>query len=177
MRWWPRGLAARLAIAASTAVAVLVAMQVWFGRVEAARRAAATRQTEPGPAAAVTEEASPMATAALAALQPVRGRILLATNFTAVPAECAPVVQVFADGGLALRRPAPLPSGPLTPPATEPAILLPAGLAELGPAARGALLALLARLIPERPVSASRLVAVDATLDAAAVARLLAWLP
>ncbi|MBX3464255.1 MAG: hypothetical protein KF830_13875, partial [Planctomycetes bacterium] len=70
--------------------------------------------------------------------------------------------------------PAPAPA----PPAGDAAILLPGrALRELSPAARGTLLAVVGRLVPERPVPPARLLAVDVDAAPDAIASLLRWLP
>lgn len=186
MSWWPRTLAGRLAVAATAALAVIVALQLAITRVEAKRAAARRHAAAAAAAAAPAVAASDWADQAGAAdgvwatVRPVAGAILVATHLAALPDDAAPVVQVFADGGLALRRGAPRPQGPLATPAAgaAPAILLPGpDLASLTPAARGTLLDLLQRLCAERPIGPARLVTVDLPADPIAWQRLLSWVP
>ena len=116
-------------------------------------------------------------------LPPSAGTILLATRLAAVAPDVAPVVEVFADGSAALRRPPLLPTGPLAPPVKSrdghgAAILLPArSLPGLTASARGALVEVLGQLVAERPVPEQRLVAGDFPRTAPELQALLRWVP
>jgi hypothetical protein len=97
-------------------------------------------------------------------LAPVHGSVLLASRAEAFAPDVAPIVQVLADGSLALRRPAPRAQRPeqTSSPDTDAGILLPArSLQGLGPDARAALLDVIGQLVAERPVPSARVRAVD----------------
>lgn len=111
----------------------------------------------------------------------VGGPILLALRPSSLEPTVAPVVQVLKDGGLALRRPAPLAESPgLLAESLErgAAIVLPGAVfADFDARARSAFLELVGQLVRERPVPASRFRTVDFPLPIAELERLLQWLP
>lgn len=167
MKWWPASLPAslhwRLAAAFVAAVATVFALHVF---VTAADRRA------PAPAPPPLPSPAPSALADLGLrLVPLPGPILLASRFEAVAPDTAPVIEVLADGGVALRRP------PNDAPGAA-AILLPArSLAGLGPVARGTLLELLGCLVAGRPVPSERIRVVDLAAQPGELTALLAWVP
>ncbi len=172
MTWWPRSFAGRLCLAFVASTCGVSLLQVCAARADAARAqiAAATPTAPKRPGLGFR-------------LLPSSGTILLATRLDAIAPDVAPVVQIFADGNLALRRPARLPQAPVrtSPPNRDgqgAAILLPAGsLGQLTSSARGSLVEMLGQLIAERPVPARRLVAVDFALSARELSALLPWIP
>lgn len=169
MNLWPRSLGWRLAIALVVAVGGIVALSISVQHADAASREAERRP--PPAAAAVT---APRIAFSLA---PVTGRILLAARLDAIAPDVAPLVQVFADGSVALRRPAPLARAPESGSgARDAAIVLPtAALARLEPGARGALVELFGRLIDERPLPRGRLHPVDVAATDRELTALLEW--
>lgn len=114
-------------------------------------------------------------------LRPVAGAVYVATRLDAIAPDVAPVVQILADGSLALRRPAPLARGPLTMAGGRDGavgVVLPAAsLAGLDGAQRGALLDLLSIWIDERPLRATRLQFVTVAVAADELDRMLSWAP
>ncbi|MBL8748527.1 MAG: hypothetical protein JNK78_05155 [Planctomycetes bacterium] len=109
-------------------------------------------------------------------LAPVTGTVLLVADAAAVAAHPGPVVEVSADGSLALRR-APAP-GAGSGVSTSAAIVLPAhSLAAMGPEARAAVVALVGRLVDVRPVPPGRVRAEGLDADGGAVTALLQWVP
>ena len=167
---WPSSLAARLVLAVLAAVLGIFALQ-WFAvRCEAEARAPVATP-------------APKAVALGVRLSPSAGTILLATRLQAIAPDVAPVVQVFADGSVALRRPPPLSTEPSSPPRKSrdghgAAILLPVrSLAGLSAHARGALIEVVGQLVAERPVAAQRFVAGDFPIAAPELEALLQWIP
>ena len=101
-------------------------------------------------------------------LRPLVGALAVGARLSAIPRDVAPVIEVFGDGSLALRRPNGLGAG----------VVLPGrSLDELTPQARGALGGLLVRWFPGRPVPSSRIRPVGFEAAEQDLARLLAWLP
>jgi hypothetical protein len=84
-------------------------------------------------------------------LRPVAGAVHVASRLEAVAPDIAPVLQVLADGSVALRR--------------------------LDGPQRGALLAVVGAWIDERPVPPQRLVFPDVQVEAGELAELLSWAP
>ncbi|MCR9248728.1 MAG: hypothetical protein NXI31_27175 [bacterium] len=164
MRLWPRSLWARLLCTLGLAIVGLVVL-------DAAVRAA-------------DAEAAPRRRAALFAapalpppvrLAAVQGPLLLGSSRARVPADAAPVIQVFADGGYALRRPSPVPSGPAAA-RTAAAILLPTrDFAALDSRARATFVEILGALVVERPVPPGRFVTIDLQVAQADLGSVLAW--
>ena len=111
------------------------------------------------------------------------GSLAVSDRLSAVPPDVAPVVEVLPDGALALRRGVPLAAAPgasraLSRDGYGACVVLPGSrLAELTPAARGALCDLLMQWFPERPVPVSRLRSLGARISGQEWGRLLAWLP
>jgi hypothetical protein len=168
---WLRGLGLRIVLAVCAGALGILALQLCVVRCES--QAARTPAANPAPRAVGLDLRLP----------PSAGTILLATRLAAVAPDVAPVVQVFDDGSVALRRPPPLSAGPV---ATEArsrdgygaAILLPAGsLPGLTASARGALVEVLGQLVAERPVPEQRLVAGDFPMTAPELQALLRWVP
>ncbi|HEX6811015.1 MAG TPA: hypothetical protein VF384_05260 [Planctomycetota bacterium] len=168
----PRSLTVRVGLAVLAAALGITALQFCVVRCES--------EAAPKPAPL---PAPPRAAGTALRLLPAAGTILLATRLQAVPPDVAPVVQILADGSTALRRPAPLSTGPLAVPVTSrdghgAAVLLPTGtLPGLTASARGALVEVLGQLVAERPVPERRFVAGDFPLAAADLANLLRWVP
>lgn len=116
-------------------------------------------------------------------LSPVAGRVVLASRLEAIPPSVAPVLQVFLDGSLAVRRPPRLASGPL--PRSRPdgsgdgaALILPrSALVDWGPAARSVTVEVLARWLADRPVATERIRVADLALASPEIRSLLAWVP
>ena len=168
---WLRSLAGRLVLAVLAAVLGIVALQYFAVRCEAE----ASRPPVASPA--------PKAVSPGVRLSPSAGTILLATRLQAVAPDVAPVVQVFADGSVALRRPPPLSTEPVSTPRKSrdghgAAILLPVrSLAGLSAHARGALIEVVGQLVAERPVAAQRFVAGDFPIVASELEALLQWIP
>lgn len=169
MSWLWRTLAGRLVLAlllAAMALAVLSAL------VAHRDEAVATAKPPPRP--------PPLAPSPLLALgfelSPTSAGVLLASRLAALPPDTAPVVEVFADGALALRRAAPIAPSP-TAAVRRAGVLLPGRrLLDLTPAARGSLVQLLEALRAERPVLLDGVVAVD-LLDGGGLPSLLSWVP
>jgi hypothetical protein len=167
---WLRSLAGRLVLALFAAALGISALQYFAVRCEAEARA---------PIASP----APKAVGLGIRLSPAAGTILLATRLQALAPDVAPVVQVFADGSVALRRPALLSTEPTSTPRKSrdghgAAILLPGrSLAGLTPHARGALLEVVGQLVAERPVAAQRFAAGDVALSAIELQTLLQWVP
>lgn len=170
MRPWPLPLWSRLLLALLLAAAGIVALQVGVAGGERAR--------PPVPAAAVKAPVvSPLAALGFV-LQPAASPVLLCHRLSALAPDVGPVVQVLADGSVALRRPPTLSRGPAADAANRAGIVLPvARLRELGPAARGTLVALLAALAPPRPLLPEALQLVDVDAGASELAAILSWVP
>lgn len=116
-------------------------------------------------------------------LSPVAGSVVLASRLEAIPPNVAPVLHVFLDGSLAVRRPPRLASGPL-PRATPDgsgvgaALILPrSALVDWGAAARSVVVEVLARWLAERPVATERIRVADLALAPTEIQKLLAWVP
>ncbi len=168
-----RSLVLRLVAAGGVAVVAIAVLAVTVER----RDAAAARRADTRRRVAAVDAAPPRPGFVLPA---IRGRVLLAVRSDSIAPGVAPVVQILADGSAAVRRPAPLPIGPLPGGngSGEVAILLPAGtLGHLGPAARGTLVELIGQLLPVRPVPSDRVQAVDFAVAAGELSALLAWAP
>jgi len=167
---WLRSLAGRLVLAVLAAALGILALQYFAVRCEVEARA---------PIASP----APKAVSLGLRLSPSAGTILLATRLQAVAPDVAPVVQVFADGSVAVRRPPPLSTEPVSTPRKSrdghgAAILLPGrSLSGLTAHARGALLEVVGQLVAERPVAAQRFVAGDFPIAAPELEALLQWVP
>lgn len=164
----------RIVLALAVAVAVVFVLQRFV--TDADVRAA--RQQLPAPAPIEREVGVPPP---VPRLSRVGGTVAVAGRCDALPPDIAPVVEVLPDGAVVLRRPAPLPDGPVAAArlgrsGDGAALVLPAPLADLSPSARAAVLAVVGQWLPERPVPPSRLRAADRTLDGAEAAVLLRWL-
>jgi hypothetical protein len=111
----------------------------------------------------------------------VAGAVHVASRLEAVAPDIAPVLQVLADGTLALRRALPPPTSPqagAAGPRGAVAVLVPAAaLRRLDGPQRGALLAVLGAWIDERPMPPQRLVFTDVQVEAGELAELLSWAP
>ncbi|MBL9079361.1 MAG: hypothetical protein JNL08_17805 [Planctomycetes bacterium] len=170
MKWLPDSLSGRLLLAFVGAAAAIAVLAISVRQRDAVR-AAERRATVPA-----AEPAAPVLAVVVA---PVRGNVRLAQRFAALAPDVAPVVQVFADGTAAVRRPAPLPRSPGGAVVTGDAgIVLPApSLAALTPAARGTVVELIGRLVGSRPVPVERVRAVDLSPADAELVALLQWVP
>jgi len=167
MTIWPASVAARVAIALAVAVLGVVALAIGVEHADAASRD--VHRAAPAPVV-------PSAPRIGFSLAPVGGRIVLASRVDAVAPDVAPLVQVFADGSAALRRPAPLARGPGAPAvAGDAAIVLPGALPRLDPLVRGTLVELLGQLLGERPVPRARLATVGVGAADRDVTVLLEW--
>lgn len=111
-------------------------------------------------------------------LTPTTGAVHLVSRLDAVPPAVQPVLQLLADGSLAVRRPPPVAATPLRRPGAEMAIVVPRQpLAAWSPAARGTLAELLATLVVARPLPREQLRLVDVGFGEAELRMLLDWLP
>ncbi|MFN7588498.1 MAG: hypothetical protein ACK501_12175 [Planctomycetota bacterium] len=114
-------------------------------------------------------------------LRSVPGAVHVASRLEAVAPDIAPVLQVLADGSVALRRALPAPTSPLAGaagPRGAAAVLLPAAaLRRLDGPQRGALLAVVGAWIDERPVPPQRLLFPDVQVEPGELAELLSWAP
>lgn len=116
-------------------------------------------------------------------LGPLVGTLAVTARASALQPDVAPVVEVLADGSLALRRPRPLANGPAAAARRSRAghgagLVLPGdSLADLTAEARGALGGLLLRWFPDRPFPRGRLRPIGFSLPDADLDLLLRWLP
>lgn len=161
----PRSLGVRIVMALAAAVAGIVGLSFCVERADAA-----ARDTAPSLVPAVVDV--PRITFSLA---PCGGSILLASRTDAIAPGIAPLIQVFADGSVALRRPSPLAHEPGATTIGDAAIVLPAPLPRLDASARGALLELVGRLVGERPLPLARLRLVDIAASERDLAVLADW--
>ncbi len=176
MSRWRHSLGARVVLALSLAAAAVAALQYGVDRRDRQRRAGAVRAAGAG----VERATAPSPLQALGfALQPSALPVLLASRLQALAPDVAPVVQVLADGSVALRRPAPVLQAPAaTGRGNRVGILLPSTeLDRLGPAVRGTLVELLAALVLDRPVAADRVQLVDVGAGSFGLGPVLAWVP
>lgn len=168
MSGWPRSLGVRLLLAGGVATAGLIGLNL------------VVRQQEVTAGPVLPRPAEPVRPDQLA-LRPVGGLILLSSRLAAVEPDLAPVVQVLAEGGLALRRATPRANGPGANPEAATrgaAVVLPVpSLLQLDPRARAALVEVIGQLVVERPVPATRFRTVDFALPVAQLERLLHWVP
>jgi hypothetical protein len=156
----------RLVLACSLAILAIGALELWLRRANPARAPAA------GPAGAAVP--LPVLPPGLRAGSATIG---LFADVRTVPAAAGPVVQILADGTIALRRGAPPARGPRAP-ASHPAVVLPTDrLAALSPSQRLALLELLGALWSGRPVPPERCELVGVAAREGEVAQLLSWVP
>ena len=176
MSRWRRSLAARVVLALLLAGAAIAALQFGVDRRDRQRRSESMRAAGAG----AERSAAPSPLQALGfVLQPSAWPVLLASRMQALAPDVAPVVQVLADGTVALRRPAPVPQSPAaTGSGHRVGILLPSTeLDRLGPAVRGTLVELLAALVVDRPVAADRVQLVDVGAGSFGLGPVLAWVP
>lgn len=174
MTWWPRSLVGRVAAALALAAAAILVLHVEIERREQQQRSARL-------AGAATERAvgvSPLRRLGFV-LRPTAAPVLVATRLQALAPDVAPVVQILADGSVALRRPGRVPQAPLADGAGgSVGILVPVpDLALLQPAARGTLVELLAALVSARPVPFDRVRLVDVQASGNGLGPVLAWVP
>ena len=166
MTWWPQSLAWRVTLALALAGGGVAMLAVSVAEAEANHEPPKRRELPAGP------------TGLGFVLAPVRGSVLLAAGLSAVAPQAAPVIQVLADGSLALRRPAPLASVPggVMAGGGDAAIVLPGrSLRGLDPAVRAALLDMIGQLVSVRPVPPGRIRAVDVECRPGELAALLSW--
>jgi hypothetical protein len=167
---WFRSLAGRLVLAVLAAAFGIAVLQYYAVRCDAQPRA---------PIAIPAPRAADIGIRLL----PAAGTILLATRLEAIAPDVAPVVQVFADGSVALRRPGQLSTEPSSTPKKSrdghgAAILLPVkSLSGLTAQGRGALIEVIGQLVAERPVVAQRFAAGDFPIAAPELEALLQWVP
>jgi hypothetical protein len=172
----PFALGVRLAAATLAAVAGIVALHHTVRAHERRTEAAADAQR----ARRGAELPSPLLDLAFR-LVPHRGTVLLARSPDGFAPAVAPVLEVLADGALAVRRTPPL--GPSPPPDLEIAVgevgvVVPGGaMATWTPRARATLAELLGSWIDVRPAPTARVRVVDAPIAERELAMLLAWVP
>ncbi|MCK5944514.1 MAG: hypothetical protein KAI24_21175 [Planctomycetes bacterium] len=189
----PRSLYVRLLLALAFAVVALVSLAVVVEALDDGPKR--TLRAQPGgpraarrsgPAASVHEFSPPQPGHRAAPgfeVDALAGTLAVARRTSSLPPDVAPVVEILADGSLALRRPRPLASGPAGSAGRSrgghgAGVVLPSDrLEDLGPAARGALAGLLQRWFPARPIPTDRLHAVDLELSGEALTQLLRWVP
>ncbi|MCA8949270.1 MAG: hypothetical protein KDE27_07195 [Planctomycetes bacterium] len=165
MRFWPRSVLRRVLATLAFAIALIVGLDFAVKRVDAEQRPTGRRRL----LAAAPALPPPVRLATVA------GSVLLATSFANVPAEAAPVVQVFDDGGYALHRPSPLPVAPGPVPGSA-AILLPGtALLRIDSRARATFAEIVGALVAERPVAPERFVTIGFELEREQLARVLNW--
>lgn len=176
MRFLPRSLGLRVGLALAVAVVGVVLLDATVRKRDASAAAKAPALASVAAGTGAERETRPGVR-----VLPVGGTVLLACRVESIEPSVAPVVQVLADGSLALRRPAPLATGPAGDPSAagrRAAIVLPGpALRRLDPAARGALAELVGQLVAVRPVPVGRFVAVDFPLVVGDLEALLAWIP
>lgn len=185
MTLWPERLALRLLVALAVAAALLALLAVFVECFDGPP--APTLRGEPRRATAASPPSESVrfrSGSARLSLQPLAAtaRVAVAVHASSLPPDVAPVVEVLADGSLALRRPAPLPVGPDEVPPTSrdgfgAAVLLPAAPAALQPRQRAAWFSVLGRWLVARPVAATRLQPLDVEWPLAQMRRDLGWLP
>lgn len=201
MNLLPRQLWARIVLALAVAAGAVAAL-AWFVEnhepelaptLRGAPVAAATeggvraRTSSPRDAAIVTRSLSDLehpepapVVAHGVPVRPVVGTVAVARRLASLPPDIAPVVEVLPEGSLVLRRTAPLPTGPIAV-ATRSrdghgaGLVLGQPLDRLTAPARTALLGLLGRWFPERPVPVERLVPIDEPWSEPDLRRLLSW--
>lgn len=169
MRRWFGSLAVRLCLAAFAAVAGVVILQ----QIVEARERSATNK----PAPRLPPPTSPLPGLGFR-LWPTAGVVILASRLEAIAPDVAPVLQLLADGSLAVRRPPRLAASPGRVADRDVAVVVPGvPMVAWSPAARGALAELLATLVDARPVPRQRVRVVDVPLGDRELQTLLAWLP
>lgn len=175
MTWWPRSLAGRVAAALVLSGAAILALQLGVDRRDERQRPARGM----GATAERAQAVSPLQALGFA-LRPSAVPVLVATRLQALAPDVAPVVEVLADGNVALRRPGRVPQAPTADGAAagQAGILLPVSdLALLQAGARGTLVELLAALVTERPVPFDRVRLVDVRAGGTGLGPVLAWVP
>ena len=170
MRPWPHGLAGRIALALAVAGLGIAGL------------ALLVQEPAPAAASAPARSVAPVPRGLGFLLAPCGGPVWLVARASSVAPDQSPVLQVFADGSVALRRPGALAlrPGPAGggPAAAAAAIVLPGpSLSELGAGARGALLDLIGQLVEVRPVPLERVRTGDFGVPPAELAALLQWVP
>jgi len=149
--------------------AVLAAGLVWWlvGAVAASEAA-----PDPGAAAAVDD---PVWIAVPPGLRGEARRVVLLADRDAGEAGFEPLVEVLPNGGIAVRRPAPAPAGPVAAAWPQAGIVLPVDrLGALQPAQRAALLALWSAFSGGKGLGREQLEGRGVALDGD-VERLLRW--
>jgi hypothetical protein len=171
---WPGSLGGRVAVALALAAAAIYGLQFVIERRDAKLRSARLA----GSAVERPPAASPLQALGFV-LRPTSAPVLVATRLQALAPDVAPVLQVLADGSVALRRPGRVAQTPLADGAGgSVGILVPVqDLAQLEPAARGTLVELLAALVVERPVPFDRVRLVDLQASGKGLGPVLAWVP
>lgn len=171
MRLLPQAIAWRVLLALLGAAVAVVALDRVIRRQDA--KAAVAPVERPGKPPVPPPPALQVAA--------VGGEVLLACRVASIEPSVAPVVQVLADGSVALRRPTPLATGPAGDPMAavrRAAIVVPGpSFAALDPTARGTLVELFGQLVDVRPVPPDRFRAVDFALAKGELEALLAWVP
>jgi hypothetical protein len=166
-------LARRIALALSLAVAGLAAMHWQVQAAEAEQAASARARAEQSRA-----EAEPGPVERLGFPLPASDApIHVAAAMSALAPDAAPVLEVLADGSLALRRPLPPSRGPLTAPPARGLLVPNLPTARWSPGARAAFVAAVGALAAARPVPAAQVRVADAPMAPADLQALLAWVP
>jgi hypothetical protein len=168
----PMRTGAKFGLVAAVAIAAIVALE-WTLRSEEEldRSIAAARDAADRAAQQALGSARPLSTAGVTA------RTVVLCDRAGVVPEAAGEWQVLADGAILVRRPPPLPSQPGAVELPAFAVVLPtAGLRELDPVARAALLDFLSEAWRDRPVATDRLRLQGVGGDEADKSALLGWL-
>lgn len=166
------GMGAKFAAVAVCALAAIVALE-WILRSEEEmdRSLASARDAADRAAQEALGSARPLSSAGVTART-----VVLCDRAGAVP-EASGEWQMLADGAILVRRPPPLPSQPGAVELPAFAVVLPtAGLRELDPVARAALLDFLSEAWRDRPVATDRLRLQGVGGDEADKSALLGWL-
>lgn len=162
----------KFAVVAVLALAAIVALE-WTLRTDEEREhtAADARDAAERAAAEALGRAQPVSVLGVTART-----VVLCDRVGAVP-EAAGEWQLLSQGSVLVRRPPPLPSQPTSVEVPAFAVVLPtAGLADLDPVARAALLDFLSEAWRDRPVGPDRLRLQGVGGDDADKAALLRWL-
>jgi hypothetical protein len=163
VKLWPQALWARLVLVLTAAGGTLVVLD----RAVRAHDERLAAVLPPPP-----YEPEPIAPVPLPALA---GVVRLALRLADVPADAAPVVQVLGGGDFALRRPLPVPQGPLPVRNLSPVVVLPAPLEALDPAARATLADVFGALVEERPIPVQRFLTLDFRMGVRELEQVLGW--
>ena len=178
----PRHLAVRLLVALAFAAAAIAALSFAVEAAEDPVRPGLRARSASAAEAAPLLAPPPHRQSLGFEVRPLAGALAMVASSSALPPDVAPVVEVLPGGALALRRSRPLAEGPVAPRRSRDGygagLVLPGRrLQDLSPGERGALLGLLERWFPERPVPTGRLHPIGYEASGADLRRLLRWLP